>query len=139
MVTQNKLLTIYSESMIPFLSFLLKDIAVNFNIDHETLCNHYIGNINVKRKRKTNKKGTMTSYAIFLKDNKIIDQIKIRYPDLNFGQYSKIKGEIWKTMSVIDKNIYKKKAVEYNLKLKESKNQTIQNEKIEKIEKIEEI
>lgn len=137
MVTQNKLLSIYSESMIPFLSFILKDISQNFNINHETLYNHYLGNIKIKRKRNTNKKGTMTSYAIFLKDSKIIDQIKERYPNRKFGEYSKIKGEIWRTMSDIDKDVYRKKAVEYNIKLKEKKlleaNEKKENEIIEEI------
>jgi len=121
MVTQNKLLSIYSESMIPFLSFILKDISENFNINHETLYNHYLGNIKIKRKRNTNKKGTMTSYAIFLKDSKIIDQIKERYPNKKFGEYSKIKGEIWRTMSSTDKDGYKAKAIQYNKELKEKK------------------
>ena len=137
MVTQNKLLSIYSESMIPFLSFILKDISQNFNIDQDTLFNHYLGNIKIKRKRNTNKKGTMTSYAIFLKDSKIIDQIKERYPNRKFGEYSKIKGEIWRTMSDIDKDVYRKKAVEYNIKLKEKKlleaNEKKENEIIEEI------
>ena len=135
MVTQNKLLSIYSESMIPFLSFILKDISENFNINHESLYNHYIGNIKIKRKRNTNKKGTMTSYAIFLKDSLIINQIKQRYPNKNFGEYSKIKGEIWRTMSPIDKDIYKKKAIQYNKELKEKK----LKEKVDKKEIIEEI
>ena len=129
MVTQNKLLSIYSESMIPFLSFILKDISQNFNIDHDTLFNHYLGNIKIKRKRNTNKKGTMTSYAIFLKDSKIINQIKERYPNKKFGEYSKIKGEIWRTMSSVDKNLYKQKAIEYNIKLKERKLKELEEKK----------
>lgn len=118
MVTQNKLLSIYSESMIPFLSFILKDISENFNINHESLYEHYIGNIKIKRKRNTNKKGTMTSYAIFLKDTEVIDQIKERYPNRKFGEYSKIKGEIWRSMSSIDKAVYKEKAMAYNIMIK---------------------
>jgi len=137
MVTQNKLLSIYSESMIPFLNFILKDISENFNISHETLYNHYLGNIKIKRKRNTNKKGTMTSYAIFLKDSKIIDQIKERYPNKKFGEYSKIKGEIWRTMSSTDKDVYKAKAVQYNKELKErklkEKEDATKNEIIEEI------
>ena len=132
MVTQNKLLSIYSESMIPFLSFILKDISQNFNIDHDTLYNHYLGNIKIKRKRNTNKKGTMTSYAIFLKDSKIIDQIKERYPDRKFGEYSKIKGEIWRTMSSVDKDLYKQKAIEYNKILKEKKLKEAEEKKKQK-------
>jgi len=132
MVTQNKLLSIYSESMIPFLSFILKDISQNFNIDHDTLYNHYLGNIKIKRKRNTNKKGTMTSYAIFLKDTKIIDQIKERYPDRKFGEYSKIKGEIWRTMSSVDKDLYKQKAIEYNKILKEKKLKEAEEKKKQK-------
>lgn len=140
MVTQNKLLSIYSESMIPFLSFILKDISQNFNIDQDTLFNHYLGNIKIKRKRNTNKKGTMTSYAIFLKDSKIINQIKERYPNKKFGEYSKIKGEIWRTMSSIDKDLYKKKAIEYNIKLKERKLKELEEKKAtEKNEIVEEI
>ena len=140
MVTQNKLLSIYSESMIPFLSFILKDISQNFNIDQDTLFNHYLGNIKIKRKRNTNKKGTMTSYAIFLKDSKIINQIKERYPNKKFGEYSKIKGEIWGTMSSVDKDLYKKKAIEYNIKLKERKLKELEEKKAtEKNEIVEEI
>jgi hypothetical protein len=136
MVTQNKLLSIYSESMIPFLNFILKDISENFNISHETLYNHYLGNIKIKRKRNTNKKGTMTSYAIFLKDSKIIDQIKERYPNKKFGEYSKIKGEIWRTMSSTDKDVYKAKAVQYNKELKERKLKEKEDAKNEIIEEI---
>jgi len=134
MVTQNKLLSIYSESMIPFLSFILKDISENFNINHESLYEHYIGNIKIKRKRNTNKKGTMTSYAIFLKDTEVIDQIKERYPNRKFGEYSKIKGEIWRSMSSIDKAVYKEKAMAYNIMIKST-----QLEKQEEEEIIEEI
>ena len=136
MVTQNKLLSIYSESMIPFLSFILKDISENFNINHETFYNHYLGNIKIKRKRNTNKKGTMTSYAIFLKDSKIIDQIKERYPNRKFGEYSKIKGEIWRTMSPTDKNVYKQKAIEYNKELKERKLLEANEKKEKEMQKI---
>ena len=132
MVTQNKLLSIYSESMIPFLSFILKDISENFNISHETLYNHYLGNIKIKRKRNTNKKGTMTSYAIFLKDSKVIDQIKIRYPNRKFGEYSKIKGEIWRSMSSIDKAVYKETAIAYNIKIKALQKEKLEKEKLEK-------
>tara|TARA_B110000285_G_C15119525_1_gene616223 strand:+ start:1062 stop:1484 length:423 start_codon:yes stop_codon:yes gene_type:complete len=140
MVTQNKLLSIYSESMIPFLSFILKDISDNFNISHESLFNHYLGNIKIKRKRNTNKKGTMTSYAIFLKDTEVIDQIKARYPNRKFGEYSKIKGEIWRTMSSIDKAVYKEKAVAYNIIIKakklEEKQKLIEEQTNEIIEEI---
>ena len=152
MVTQNKLLSIYSESMILFVKFLLKYIsennlglccpncgAENFNIDYEILYNKVVGNIKIKRKRNTNKKGTMTSYAIFLKDSKIIDQIKERYPNRKFGEYSKIKGEIWRTMSPTDKNIYKQKAIEYNKELKERKLLEANEKKEKENEIIEEI
>jgi hypothetical protein len=122
--------------MIPFLNFILKDISENFNISHETLYNHYLGNIKIKRKRNTNKKGTMTSYAIFLKDSKIIDQIKERYPNKKFGEYSKIKGEIWRTMSSTDKDVYKAKAVQYNKELKERKLKEKEDAKNEIIEEI---
>jgi hypothetical protein len=137
MPTQNKLLSIYSDSMMPFLNFILKDISDKFDIDYETLQNHYIGHIKVKKKRNINKKGTMTSYAIYLKDSNIMNQIKTRYPDLSFGEYSKIKGEIWRTLSDVDKNIYKQKAIEYNnqLKLKNIK-ENITNEEIIENEKI---
>jgi len=130
MVTQNKLLSIYSESMIPFLSFILKDISENFNINHESLYEHYIGNIKIKRKRNTNKKGTMTSYAIFLKDTEVIDQIKERYPNRKFGEYSKIKGEIWRSMSSIDKAVYKEKAMAYNIMIKSTQLEEQEEEEI---------
>lgn len=118
MVTQNKLLSIYSESMNPFLIFLLNDISEKFNIPIEDLKREYVSKIKVKKRRNTNKKGKMTSYSIFLKDENIMDEIKARYPNKNFGEYSKIKGEIWKTMSSKDKEVYQLKAKEYNNKLK---------------------
>lgn len=114
MVTQNQLLNIFSESMNPFLKYLLKDISEKFNIPLEQLNEEYLSKIKVKKKRNTNKKGRMTSYAMFLRDDNIINQIKERYPDKKFGEYSKIKGEVWKTMSSKDKEIYKIKAKEYN-------------------------
>lgn len=118
MVTQNKLLNIYSESMNPFLNFLLADISEKFNIPLAELKKEYASKIKVKKRRNTNKKGRMTSYSIFLKDEDIMNQIKERYPNKNFGEYSKIKGEIWKTMSSKDKEVYKLKAKEYNENLK---------------------
>jgi len=117
MVTQNQLLNIYSESLNPLIQFLLKDISEKFDISLEKLNEEYMNKMKVKKKRNTNKKGRMTSYAMFLRDEQIINQIKERYPDKKFGEYSKIKGEIWKTMSTTDKNIYKTKAKEYNDKL----------------------
>lgn len=117
MVTQNKLLNVYSESMNPFLLFLLTDISEKFNVPLEDLKKEYVSKIKVKKRRNTNKKGKMTSYSIFLKDENIMEQIKQRYPDKNFGEYSKIKGEIWKTMSSKDKEVYKLKAKEYNEQL----------------------
>lgn len=114
MVTQNKLLNVYSESISPFLKFLLNDISEKFNIPIEELEKEYLSKIKVKKRRNTNKKGKMTSYSIFLKDENIMNQIKERYPDKKFGEYSKIKGEIWKTMSSKDKEVYKIKAKEYN-------------------------
>lgn len=114
MVTQNKLLNVYSESINPFLLFLLTDISEKFNISLEDLKKEYIAKVKIKKRRNTNKKGKMTSYSMFLKDENITTEIKERYPDKKFGEYSKIKGEIWKTMSSSDKEIYKLKAKEYN-------------------------
>lgn len=117
MVTQNKLLNIYSESMNPFLVFLLSDISEKFDIPLEDLQKEYLSKIKVKKRRNTNKKGKMTSYSMFLKDKNVMEQIKQRYPEKKFGEYSKIKGEIWNTMSSKDKEQYKIKAKEYNDKL----------------------
>ena len=117
MVTQNQLLNIFSESMNPFLKYLLKDISEKFDIPLEKLNNEYLNKMKIKKRRNTNKKGRMTSYSMFLKDDNIINEIKRRYPDKKFGEYSKIKGEVWKTMSSKDKEVYKLKAKEYNEKL----------------------
>lgn len=117
MVTQNKLLNVYSESINPFLLFLLNDISEKFDIPLEELQKEYLSKITVKKRRNTNKKGRMTSYSIFLKDENIMNQIKERYPDKSFGEYSKLKGEIWKTMSSKDKEVYKVEAKEYNANL----------------------
>lgn len=125
MVTQNKLLNIFSESINPFLTFLLNDISEKFNIPLDKLHKEYLSKIKVKKRRNTNKKGKMTSYSIFLKDENIMNQIKERYPDKNFGEYSKIKGEIWKTMSSKDKEVYKLKAKEFNQNLQKNKIETI--------------
>jgi len=117
MVTQNQLLNIYSESINPLLKFLLKDISEKFDIPLEKLEEEYLKKVKIKKRRNTNKKGKMTSYAMFLKDKDIVDEIKKRYPDKKFGEYSKLKGQIWKTMSTKDKDIYKLKALEYNKNL----------------------
>ena len=63
------------------------------------------------KKRKT-RKGKYTAYMAFLKDNTVDTDIKAKHPDIDFGDLSKTKSEIWKSMSKDDKDIYQTKANE---------------------------
>ena len=52
-----------------------------------------------------------------MKDEEIEKKILLDFPDADFGQVSKIKGQIWRTYTNEQKNVYKQRAKELtNLK-----------------------
>lgn len=68
-------------------------------------------------KKRKGRKGLVTSWTAFMKDEEIEKKILLDFPDADFGQVSKIKGQIWRTYTNEQKNVYKQRAKELtNLK-----------------------
>ncbi len=63
-------------------------------------------------KKRKGRKGLVTSWTAFMKDEEIEKEILIDFPNADFGQVSKIKGQIWRTYTNEQKNVYKQKAKE---------------------------
>jgi len=63
-------------------------------------------------KKRKGRKGLVTSWTAFMKDDLIEKEILGKYPDADFGQVSKIKGQIWRTYTNQQKEVYKQKARE---------------------------
>ena len=68
-------------------------------------------------KKRKGRKGLVTSWTAFMKDEEIEKKILLDFPNADFGQVSKIKGQIWRTYTNEQKNVYKQRAKELtNLK-----------------------
>ena len=63
-------------------------------------------------KKRKGRKGLVTSWTAFMKNDEIEKQILVKYPDADFGQVSKIKGQIWRTYTPDQKDVYKQIAKE---------------------------
>jgi len=82
-----------------------------FGIDTNTIKEQKLTPKQTPKKRK-GRKGLVTSWTAFMKDEEIEKKILIDYPNADFGQVSKIKGQIWRTYTNEQKNVYKQKAKE---------------------------
>lgn len=111
---KNNINNLLIKHTIPVLELLLKDISNTYDIDYAELESKYIKSIPmIKKKRNINKKGQMTSYSFFLRDEDVTNKLKEQYPEKSFGEISKLKGNIWRSMSVIDKSRYVEMAKEH--------------------------
>ena len=126
---KNELTNILFKQNIELVTYLLKAIGEDYNIQYEELERKYIKPFKTTKKRNTNKKGKMTCYSMFLADKSVDEDLKKRYPDMSFGALSKEKGKVWKAMSNIDKDKYRLKAQEYNKNLANEE----QSEEVEEI------
>lgn len=106
----NSILNGFSEP----LKTVLLDISKKYDIKYEELESRYCGGLKIKQRRKTNKKGRLNAYSVFLKDEVVTHQLKVQYPETTFGELSKIRGDMWNSMSTKDKNVYSEKAKKYN-------------------------
>ena len=59
-----------------------------------------------------NKKYKKNAYTIFSSEHR--RDIKLKHPEKNFGEISKIVGNIWKQLSIEEKSLYRIKAEEEN-------------------------
>ena len=126
MTFKNNITTLLLKQNIPVFELMLKDISVNYGIDYRELEQKYINTLPIaKKKRNINKKGQMTSYSFFLKDTEVSIKIKKQYPGKPFGEISKLKGNIWRSMSKVDKTKYTIMAEEAKISLKNEKNKKI--------------
>lgn len=108
------------------LEIYFKKISEDYNIDYKELKNRYLLPVKKNKKRNINKKGRQTNYSMFLSDTNVLDTLKEKFGDkfndMRFPEISREKSKIWNAMSKAEKDIYRKKAEEYNKKLNESTN-----------------
>ena len=116
-LNKNQLTNILFKQNIELVEYLLKAVSEDHNIDYAILEKDYIKPFRATKKRNTNKKGRMTCYSMFLKDKKVEEELKERFPDKTFGEISKEKALVWKAMSKKDKDHYREMAKEFNLNL----------------------
>lgn len=112
-LSKKKIHNILYKQNIELIEYILQDISNKYDIDLLELHNEYLCQFKII-KRNTNKKGKQNGYSIFLKDKMVDGDLRKRFPDKSFGQLSKLKGEIWRNMSKIDIESYKKKAQDFN-------------------------
>lgn len=105
MLNEKKLFNILMTQNIPLITHLLETISKDYDIDIDELKGKYLSQFKKKKKIKT-KKRRITGYTLFLKDNDLNAQLQDKYKTEGFKNISKIKGEIWKSMSQNDKNVY---------------------------------
>jgi hypothetical protein len=111
---KNHLSNILFQQSIPLIEYILKDISEKYNLDLEELEKQYLIIFKTNKKRNTNKKGKKNGYSFFLSDKEVDKDLKLRFPDMRFGDLSKEKGKVWRAMSKIDKGKYKEKADNFN-------------------------
>lgn len=127
MLNETKLINILLKQNIPLVEYLLGSISEDYNIDLDELKNKYLSSFR-KRKRKRTKKGRITGYTLFLKDTELNEQLRERYKKEGFGKISSMKGEIWKSMSEVDKLVYKNNAKKLNEKKAEEEAEEAETE-----------
>ena len=119
MLNETKLINILMKQNIPLITHLLENISEDYDIDLDELKVKYLSTFKKKKRTKV-KKGRVTGYTLFLKDVELNAQLKDKFKEEGFGNISKMKGEIWKTMSQTDKDDFRNRAKEIN-KMEEDK------------------
>jgi hypothetical protein len=120
-LNKTHLINILFKQNIELVEYLIKDIAIKYELDVEELQKEYLTPFKTTKKRNTNKKGMMNGYSLFLADKDVDEELKERFPNKTFGELSKEKGKFWKAMSKVDKGKYSENAKEFNIKLKEKR------------------
>jgi hypothetical protein len=124
-IKKTELINILFANNIPLIDYFLKQICEDYDLSYDELEGKYIKPFRSTKKRNINKKGKKTKYSMFLADENVNDLLKNKfkeeYDKMSFSEISTEKSKIWKAMSEIDKQEYKKRADNFNEKLKDSK------------------
>ena len=120
-IKKTELINILFANNIPLIDYFLKQISMDYDLSYEELEAKYIKPFRNSKKRNINKKGKKTKYSMFLADENVNQQLrekfKEQYNTMTFSEISTEKSKIWKAMSEIDKEEYKKKSDEFNKNL----------------------
>jgi len=106
------------QQVLPIFDELFKTLDENFEqLVQEELKETYLKdmiqfNENLEKNNKKIRK--INPYAAFLSNKEIQAEIRRNNPDLNFGELSKLKGQIWKNLSQENKDYYKNLAENYS-------------------------
>ena len=130
MLNEAKLINILMKQNIPLITHLLESISEDYDIELDELKEKYLSSFKKKKRSKT-RKGRITGYTLFLKDKKLNEQLKEDFKKQGFGSISRMKGEIWKSMSQKDKSGYNNDAKNLNEKNKEIKEDIEDKEDLE--------
>ena len=114
-MVKDKLIPIILKQITPILEKIIERISVDFNLDEKQLKKVYLQDLRNYKKRQSKRKGIINPYAAFLGDKKIEKKLRNDNPEASFGELSKLKGPLWKSLSESDKQKYSDIAKEYDV------------------------
>jgi hypothetical protein len=100
------------KNITPILENLIEKIAEDNDLDARVMKKKYLNDLRTYKKKVSRRKGIINAYAAFLGDKEVEENLRKDNPDATFGELSKLKGPLWKSLSEKEREIYKQKAIE---------------------------
>tara|TARA_B100001013_G_scaffold116201_1_gene66969 strand:- start:1526 stop:1975 length:450 start_codon:yes stop_codon:yes gene_type:complete len=110
MPSNRQLIPIILKNITPVLENLIERIAEDHDLDSKILKRKYLNELKTYKKKVSRRKGIINAYAAFLGDKSVEERLRKQNPDATFGELSKLKGPLWKSLSDDEKKVYKDKA-----------------------------
>jgi len=111
-MSKSTLIPVILQQISPILERLVEQIAVDNNLDAKALKKKYLSDLKEYKKKPSKRKGVINPYAAFLGDKDVEDKLRKDHPEATFGELSKLKGPIWKSLSKKEKEKYQEMALE---------------------------
>jgi len=109
---QKALIPTILKNQAPILEALIERIAEDLDLDAKTMKKKYLNELRSYKKKVSRRKGVINSYAAFLGDKDVENRLREENPEATFGELSKLKGPLWKSLTKEEKEVYKQKAKE---------------------------
>ena len=100
------------KNITPILENLIEKIAEDNDLDARVMKKKYLNDLRTYKKKVSRRKGIINAYAAVLGDKEVEENLRKDNPDATFGELSKLKGPLWKSLSEKEREIYKQKAIE---------------------------
>ncbi len=100
------------KNITPILENLIEKIAEDNDLDARVMKKKYLNDLRTYKKKVSRRKGIINAYAAFLGDKEVEENLRKDNPDATFGELSKLKGPLWRSLNEKEREIYKQKAIE---------------------------